>query len=67
MEARDPHGMTHATLRTAQPPTAAAMPPPAHGPTLTRSQFAELAGELDRLRAAYRAELAERLRDARSA
>jgi transcription elongation factor GreA len=34
--------------------------------TLTRSDFEELTQELDRLHAAHRTELAERLRDARS-
>jgi transcription elongation factor GreA len=42
------------------------MPPPDHGLTLTRADFQRLADELDRLRTTYKAELAERLRDARS-
>jgi transcription elongation factor GreA len=42
------------------------MPPPAHGPTLTRLELAELTDELDRLHAAHRADLADRLRDARA-
>jgi transcription elongation factor GreA len=42
------------------------MPPPTRGVTLTRFEFNELTVELDRLRAAYQADLAERLRDARS-
>jgi transcription elongation factor GreA len=42
------------------------MPPPTRGLPLTRSEFTELADELDRLRAAHRADLAARLRDART-
>jgi transcription elongation factor GreA len=42
------------------------MPPPSRGVTLTRSEFNELTDEVDRLRAVHRADLAERLRDARS-
>jgi transcription elongation factor GreA len=62
--ARDPHGMTLSALP--QTPTLSAMPPPNRGVTLTRSEFTELADEVDRLHAVHRADLAERLRDARS-
>jgi transcription elongation factor GreA len=64
---RDSQGMTHTiTPRTLSVPTVAAIPPPTRGQTLTRAEFNELVGELDRLRAAHRADLAERLRDARA-
>jgi transcription elongation factor GreA len=64
--ARDPDGMTHPFVRLPQTPAVSALPPPTRGVTLTRSEFTELTDELDRLRATHRADLAERLRDARS-
>jgi transcription elongation factor GreA len=64
--ARDPHAMTATTVRLPRTPTASAMPPPARGLALTRSELTALADELDRLRAAHRADLAARLRDART-
>jgi transcription elongation factor GreA len=63
---RDSHRMTHASIPTARTTTRSAVPPPAHGVTLSRAEFHDLADELDRLRATHRAALAERLRDARS-
>ena len=62
----DGQSMTHASTRMPQSAAASAVPPPTHGVTLTRADFNALANELDRLRATYRADLAERLRDARS-
>jgi transcription elongation factor GreA len=64
--ARDRDGMTHASIPMPQTPTGSAIPPPTRGVMLTRSDFKELTEELDRLHAAHRADLAERLRDARS-
>jgi transcription elongation factor GreA len=64
--ARDGPSMTHTSTRTPQSPAESAVPPPTHGVTLSRADFSRLAGELDRLRTAHRADLAERLRDARS-
>jgi transcription elongation factor GreA len=64
--ASDPHTMTTASVRMLHTPTASAMPPPSRGVTLTRSEFQELSDDLDRLHQAHRADLAERLRDARS-
>jgi transcription elongation factor GreA len=58
--------MTYASPRTPRTPTAFAVPPPASGVTLSPSDLNELTDELDRLRAAHSADLAERLRDARS-
>ncbi len=60
--------MINATTPLPQAVAASAIPPPAwdHGVTLTRADFDALADELDHLRAAHRADLAERLRDARS-
>ena len=58
--------MTNPSTRTLQVPTGTAIPPPTHGVTLTGADFNRLLGELDRVRAAHRADLAERLRDARS-
>jgi transcription elongation factor GreA len=63
--ASDPQGMT-LTARIPETPTPSAMPPPNRGVTLTRAEFAELMDEVDRLCAVHRADLAERLRDARS-
>ena len=66
VQSRESHCMTHAYTSTPQITTRSAIPPPAHGMMLTRTDFHELADELDRLRATHRADLAERLRDARS-
>jgi transcription elongation factor GreA len=57
--------MSHINTPTPPTTTASAMPPP-DGMTLTRGDFDALADELDRLYTAHRADLAERLRDARS-
>jgi transcription elongation factor GreA len=65
-QVRDSHRMTNAYAPMPQTPTRSAIPPPALGVTLTRADYQELADELHRLRTAYRADLAERLRDARS-
>src|SRR5690242_21808987 len=63
---RDRRCMTAASTRMPQSPTAFAVPPPSSGVMLTRSDFSELTDELDLLRATHRADLAARLRDARS-
>ena len=62
----DGQRMTHSAPRMPQAAAASAVPAPDHGVRLTRADFNALVSELDRLRTAYRADLAERLRDARS-